>query len=220
LPSTRDARFIQLDLNGVVVDTNRLPTALPDNIGVRFIQFAVEHVELQYVACVQEDKAVYRYGLTPQAEEIICACIREGVITNSMCVFPDSAEYYEHVLFAGDTSHLEPREFTEDGEIAPTLDDYERDPRRISQPIARELVKKYQAQQRLLADPSYPAHLVQSELARPMDMNNLLLVCDPRRPASPLPHYVRDYFPVESDDDKENATSVRKPTPFSSPRGR
>lgn len=55
-------------------------------IASRMIRYAVEHLELQQIACVTESDA-YEYSLTSDGESLIASCLRHRIITPDMCFF-------------------------------------------------------------------------------------------------------------------------------------
>jgi hypothetical protein len=67
-------------------------------IGTKLIQLAIEHIGLEYVACVQENRA-YEYSLTGAGENLVARCIQKKIIAPDMCRFSGEvplAEGWEH----------------------------------------------------------------------------------------------------------------------------
>lgn len=69
-------------------------------IGTNLVNLAIEHLNLDSVACVQQSQA-YRYGLTKDGEAFIARCVAKGIISRQHCVF--SAEENPAILARGIT---------------------------------------------------------------------------------------------------------------------
>jgi hypothetical protein len=52
----------------------------------KMIQYAINHLKLQQIACVTVSD-VYQYSLTSDGERLIASCLRRKIITPDMCFF-------------------------------------------------------------------------------------------------------------------------------------